>query len=526
MPFPRTCLILLPALLAAAPACAQDRVAAGRWRGYYDVAASYVRPTLLTVRADGTASLQSAGEDTTLSPVRVSRRGDSVRVAILVGADSVVLSGAYSDSVMMGSVTPAPLPGARFILRREADVTADELRRVVGDYRLADGSMLSVTGGGSIREGLGFLIWRSGRGGRLWPTGPGRFIAGPGRLVPYPTVLSIEAAPGGELRLREGNGPAETARRIEVRRDRDVRISSGAADLGATYTLPATGRGPFPGVVLLTGSGPGQRFRGEIVTWFASRGFAVLSWDKRGGGSSTGDFVTANFDTLAADALAAIRFLRAQPEVAPDRVGLWAISQGGWVAALVAARDPRLAFAVLHAGPSVTPAAQGADELRSRMAELSASPEDTETMLAYQRLYNAVLTGVRPRAALDSTYQALRARGFRYAWAPSAAESPSGRWYSGVVNFDPKPLWAATRVPVLAFFGENDPLVPPETNVGGFRSAFAGDPSRLEVVILPRADHRMEIAGRRTNRDFAVTPGYVQGYWPRMEAWLKRFGGR
>src|SRR6185436_6510955 len=99
--------------------------------------------------------------DTTISPVRVSRSGDSVRVAILVGADSVVLGGAYSDSVMMGSVTPAPLPGARFILRREADVTADELRRVAGDYRLADGSMLSVTGGGSIREGLCFLIWRS-----------------------------------------------------------------------------------------------------------------------------------------------------------------------------------------------------------------------------------------------------------------------------------------------------------------------------------------------------------------------------
>lgn len=526
MPFHRSYLILLPTFLAAAPACAQSPVAAGRWRGYYDVAAAYVRPTLLTVRADGTASLQSAGEDTTISAVRVSRLGDSVRVAISVGADSTVLSGAYSDSVMMGSVTPAPLPGARFILRREADVTADELRRVVGDYRLADGSMLSVTGGGSIREGLGFVIWRSGRGGRLWPTGPGRFIAGPGRLIPYPTALSIDVTPGGELRLREGNGPAETARRIEGRRDRDVRITSGAAELGATYTVPAEGRGPFPAVVLLTGSGPGPRFRGDIVTWFASRGFAVLTWDKRGAGTSTGDFVSANFDTLAADALAAIRFLRAQPEVSPDRVGLWGISQGGWVAALVAARDPRLAFAVVHAGPSVTPADQGADEMRGRMAEFNASPEDTETALAYLRLYNAVLTGVRPRAELDSTYRSLRARGFRYAFNPTAAETPSGRWYSGVVNFDPKPFWVASRVPVLAFFGENDSLVPPESNVPGFRQAFAADPSRLEVVILPGADHRMEVAQRRTNRDFAITPGYVPGYWPRMGEWLKRFGGR
>jgi dienelactone hydrolase len=522
MPFHRTCLILLPTLLsAAAPADAQSSAAAGRWRGFWDVTAfSYVRPALLTVGADGTARMQSAVEDTTTTAVRVARAGDSVRIVIPIGTDSVVLRGAYSDSVMMGAAEWADSPG-RFALRREADVSVDELRRVVGDYRLADGSMLSVTGGASTLDGVGFVLWRNGRGGRLWPTGSGRFVGGPGRYLPYPTVLSIEVAPGGGLRLREGGGPAETARRIEVKRDRDVRISSGAAELGATYTLPAQGRGPFPAVVLLTGSGPNPRFRGDIVTWFASRGFAVLTWDKRGAGSSTGDFASANFDTLAADALAAIRFLRAQPEVRADTVGLWAISQGGWVAALVAARDPRLAFAVLHAGPSVTPADQGADEMRGRMAERNASPEDTETALAYLRLYNAVLTGVRPRAELDSTYQALRARGFRYAFSPTAAETPAGRWYGGVVNFDPKPFWAATRVPVLAIFGENDALVPPETNVAGFRTAFAADPSRLEVVVLPRADHRMEIAERRTNRGFAVTPGYVPGYWPRMAAWLE-----
>jgi dienelactone hydrolase len=527
MPFHRTCLILLPTLLAAvAPAAAQSQAAAGRWRGYYDVIAfSYTRVVILDLRTDGTASVQTAAEDTAPTPVRVARSGDSVRIVVPFGADSVVLRGAYGDSVMMGTASWGNSPG-RFAFRREPELSVAELRSVVGDYRLADGSLLSVTGGGSTYAGVGFLLWRSGRLGQLWPTGPARFVAGPARLVPSPVALSIEVAPGGELRLREGGGPVETARRIEVGREREVRISSGAAELAATLTLPAEGRAPYPAVVLLTGSGANPRFRGGIVTFFASRGFAVLTWDKRGAGASTGDFVTADFDTLAADALAAIRFLRAQPEVAPDRVGLWGISQGGWVAALVAARDPRLAFAVLHAGPSVTPADQGADELRSRMAEQNASPEDTETALAYQRLYNAVLTGARPRAELDSTYQSLRARGFRYAWTPAVAETPAGRWYSGVVNFDPKPFWTDSRVPVLAFFGENDALVPPESNLEGFRAAFAGDPSRLEVVILPRANHRFEIAERRTNRDFPTTGQYVPGYWPRMAEWLRRFGGR
>ena len=347
--FRRSFLILLPALFAAVPpASAQARAAAGSWRGYYDVFAfAWPRSVILTVRADGTAGLQFASDDTTTTAVRVARSGDSVRVVIPAGTDSVVLRGAYTDSVMMGTASWADGPG-RFALRREAELSVAELRSMVGDYRLADGSMLSVTGWGSTYDGLGFLLWRSGRLGRLWPTGPGRFVAGPARYVPHPTMLSIEAAPGGELRLSEGGGRAETARRIEVRREREVRITSGAAVLAATLTLPAQGRAPFPAVVLLTGSGPNPRFRGEadggqIVNFFASRGFAVLSWDKRGAGASTGDFVTANFDTLAADALAAIRFLRAQPEVRSDRVGVWAISQGGWVASLVAARDPRLA---------------------------------------------------------------------------------------------------------------------------------------------------------------------------------------
>ena len=67
---------------------------------------------------------------------------------------------------------------------------------------------------------------------------------------------------------------------------------------------------------------------------------------------------------------------------------------------------------------------------------------------------------------------------------------------------------------------------PPETNVEGFRAAFARDPSWLEVVVLPRANHRFGIAERRTNRDFAMTARHVPGYWPRMAEWLRRFGGR
>src|SRR6185503_11352538 len=127
----------------------------------------------------------------------------------------------------------------------------------------------------------------------------------------------------------------------------------------------STGHGPFPAVTTLTGSGahyrdgnrtpdhPYRPFR-QIAETLAGCGVATLRLDDRGVGASTGDSNAATAEDTAADAKAAITFLRARPGIDPRRVALIGHSYGGEIAPMVAADDPSLAAVVLLAGPGRT----------------------------------------------------------------------------------------------------------------------------------------------------------------------------
>ncbi|MEO8071135.1 MAG: alpha/beta fold hydrolase, partial [Acidobacteriota bacterium] len=143
-------------------------------------------------------------------------------------------------------------------------------------------------------------------------------------------------------------------------RDIELTFASGSLTLGGTLTLPA-GRGPFPAIVLLTGSGPQNRdeeifgFRPFLVlaTHLAQQGIAVLRYDDRGVGSSSGSVSNSTTSDFADDARAALALLAARPEIDKRRLGLLGHSEGAVVAALVAAQSPEIAFVVLMAPPAV-----------------------------------------------------------------------------------------------------------------------------------------------------------------------------
>ncbi|WP_446038505.1 alpha/beta hydrolase family protein [Streptomyces sp. SID1121] len=113
---------------------------------------------------------------------------------------------------------------------------------------------------------------------------------------------------------------------------RDVRFPAGAATLAGSLGVPQGSGGASPGVVLIGGSGASDRdndtYFPPIRRHFLNAGFAVLSYDKRGVGESSGDWRESTLDDLAADAAAALDFLRDRPEVRADAVGLFGHSEG------------------------------------------------------------------------------------------------------------------------------------------------------------------------------------------------------
>jgi dienelactone hydrolase len=139
--------------------------------------------------------------------------------------------------------------------------------------------------------------------------------------------------------------------------------SAPGVTLGGTLTLPKNAKAPVPAVVTITGSGQQDRdeylpvaggyrpFR-QIADTLGRRGIAVLRLDDRGVGSSTGNPATSTSVDFAADIRAAIAYLRSRRDIDPARIGLIGHSEGGLIAPLVAASDPRLKGIVLMAGPA------------------------------------------------------------------------------------------------------------------------------------------------------------------------------
>jgi pimeloyl-ACP methyl ester carboxylesterase len=120
---------------------------------------------------------------------------------------------------------------------------------------------------------------------------------------------------------------------------------------GLVYA-PRAAPGPLPGMVLLHGSGRGPHHTlATEAKAFAAQGIAVLAYDKRTNGYS--DF-HRDYAALARDAVAAVEMLRNRPGVDRTHVGIWGISEGGWVGPLAAARSKDVAFLVAASAPGLT----------------------------------------------------------------------------------------------------------------------------------------------------------------------------
>ncbi len=138
--------------------------------------------------------------------------------------------------------------------------------------------------------------------------------------------------------------------------------ATGGHQLAGTLTMPKQRSGPAAVVVTISGSGPQDRdeyiplapgyrpFR-QFADSLGRRGIAVLRYDDRGTGESTGDHATATSEDFANDTRSAVRWLRARADIDPDKVMLMGHSEGGMIAPMVAATDPSIAGIVLLAGP-------------------------------------------------------------------------------------------------------------------------------------------------------------------------------
>jgi fermentation-respiration switch protein FrsA (DUF1100 family) len=288
-------------------------------------------------------------------------------------------------------------------------------------------------------------------------------------------------------------------------REEDVSYpnKSDGITLAATLTIPL-GKGPFPAVLLIAGSGPHDRDESllghkpflVLSDYLTRKGIVVLRADKRGIGKSTGNYAAATTADFASDAEAGVAYLKTRPEVDVHKIGLVGHSEGAIIAPMAAVADHNVAFVVMMAGSAV-PGDQIIVEQGRLIAMAAGESKEKadEDVLKERETLTAVETEKDP-AALDHLLAVkLAADGVPEAQIPAQIKAVTSPWVRFFLTYDPAIALRKLTIPVLALSGSLDLQVPPAQNLPAISKALAESGNQhAEVDELPGLNHLFQDA--------------------------------
>jgi hypothetical protein len=279
--------------------------------------------------------------------------------------------------------------------------------------------------------------------------------------------------------------------------------------LAGTLTIPQ-GNGPFPAVVMISGSGPSDRnetIYGHkpflvISDWLTRNGIAVLRYDDRGVGKSQGTQINATSADLATDAEAAYIFLKDNPKLNPKSIGLLGHSEGGLIAPMVASSNHNIAFIVSLAGQGVT-GEQILIRQKEDISRLSGANETSisESVANNKRLFSVLKKekdNMRAEVKIMAIYKEYLGKmklsneetqiAMTQQKATFGAETYT--WFRYYIMTDAAKFWKKVTCPVLALNGEKDLQVSAIENLPAIEKAVKSSGNNaIKTIKLPGLNH-------------------------------------
>jgi pimeloyl-ACP methyl ester carboxylesterase len=306
----------------------------------------------------------------------------------------------------------------------------------------------------------------------------------------------------------------------------DVVFENYSADvkLAGTLTLPDT-KNPSPAAILIHGSGRNDRngtFAGTfhlLADYLTRQGIAVLRYDKRGVGESTGDYGEATTIDFASDVKAGIDFLKKDSRIDPESIGLIGHSEGGVIAPLVASETDDVAFMVIMAGLGQT-FGDAAAYMRTDYARSIGKTESEAAVIhswysQFYELAGAVDDTVQRQIKIHEAYNNLPAADKDViAWAEDdISREVKGTywiWFHEALKLRPQKYFKESSCPTLAITGEKDRQANPKENLPIIEQSLGeGRCKDYTVAELPELNHLFQTAETGAVSEYEKIPEII-----------------
>jgi pimeloyl-ACP methyl ester carboxylesterase len=301
---------------------------------------------------------------------------------------------------------------------------------------------------------------------------------------------------------------------------------SAGIHIAGTLTMPAK-KGPSPAVLLITGSG--QQNRDEefafhhpflvLADYLTRNGIAVLRVDDRGVGGTTrtGPFFNSTTKDLAGDALAGIRYLKSRKEVDPEKIGLIGHSEGGLIAAMLAAESPDIAFIVLMASPAggnfgAGIIKQDSTEARARGAD----DHETSVIMNWCKRYYDIVINENNKDTARKKMQRLfdhRTKEEKEAFKKTGLSGGTldidyalTPHFQYLLSLNPDDFLKQTQCPVLALMGDKDASGPSKSILKAIENALVKDGNKnYKIQELENLNHHFQTVRNDDSEDIEET---------------------
>jgi len=288
-----------------------------------------------------------------------------------------------------------------------------------------------------------------------------------------------------------------------------VSFKSGEETITGILVKPNSGNN-LPVVVFQQGSG-NFAFEGyENEAWgphkfyiedvLLAQGYAVLYCNKRGLGGSTGNWRKNDFYGRAADAYAAIEYLKTLPEIDTNRIGVSGHSQGGWIAQIVAAKHDDVAFIICLAGPTVGVKEQIYSNDKFRFECEGYEGDKLEKKIE------------KRKKSLDRSYKIGKNFGIIGA----------AKHLYLIFDYDNDEVLKSIKCPTLLLFAEFDINVDPEENIDHLNQIFENKiPNNFAIKIMPKGQHGFyKVENRCVPWDEAEKNDFDSNFQNQIKEWL------